>query len=99
MIDYENEKLLSFSEAARWFAGLNGGKCTPSTVDRWTRIGVKGVLLEKVAIGSKVRTSMEACRRFIEARTLGVEKVERTEARQAADSKAAAEELEALGVK
>jgi hypothetical protein len=61
MIDIETEQLCLLAEAA---------KCVPgnphiSTLIRWWKRGVKGVILETLIVGGRRFTSVEAIQRFL----------------------------------
>jgi hypothetical protein len=58
--DLLNEDLISFKVAAREL-----GDTHYSSVARWARNGINGVVLESVLVGGKRRTSRQAVRRFI----------------------------------
>lgn len=49
--------------------------CTPQTIQRWIREGVRGVKLEAMAVGARLYTSEAAYRRFSDrlAAAMGVE--------------------------
>jgi hypothetical protein len=58
-----DESTLSLGEATK----IIPGSPHISTVWRWTRRGVRGVLLETFSVGGKRFTSVEAVRRFLVA--------------------------------
>ena len=61
------EKVVSFTEAAKALPVINGRKIHPSALWRWARKGVKGVRLETRRLGGRFVTSMEAIERFSKA--------------------------------
>lgn len=68
MIDFQNEHLLSLSEAARSIPAIDGRRPHPSTLFRWMVSGIRGgVRLEHARIGRRMVTSKEALQRFIDA--------------------------------
>lgn len=64
-IDIHGERLLTLSQAARALPK----KIAPSTLWRWYRKGVRGVVLETVVVGGARYTSAEAIQRFATALT------------------------------
>ena len=62
-----DEKILTFTEAARTLPPIAGKRCHPSTICRWARKGCKGVRLEVRRLGGRFVTSIEALERFSEA--------------------------------
>jgi hypothetical protein len=75
VIDLQNEKTISLSQAARTLPPFRLGRpVTLSCVLRWVLQGVKTtdgrrVRLEALRLGGKWITSMEAIQRFAEAQT------------------------------
>jgi hypothetical protein len=65
MIDFTNEDLLLFVEAARSLPG----RPHISTLHRWRLRGVRGVRLESVLIGGRRYTSLQALELFFAATT------------------------------
>ena len=65
MIDISTEELLPLTEAPNSIPGRPAG----STMQRWRRRGVRGVLLETCLIGGRRFTSREAIERFAAATT------------------------------
>jgi len=73
MIPIHEENLLPIREVpAELPARHNGKRVHPSTVYRWTKIGVRGIRLECVGIGGRTYTSIEAIQRFGECLGEGV---------------------------
>lgn len=65
----DNEDLVVLTKAAAWIANRTGGRRPNiSTLHRWATRGVRGVVLETVAVGHVRYTSIEAVRRFLEAK-------------------------------
>lgn len=67
MIDLENEKLVTMTEAAK----LLPRRPHTSTLWRWWRVGVRGCRLETVVCGGVRYTTREAMARFIRQLTEG----------------------------
>lgn len=63
MIDICTEQLITFAEAAEEMG------VSLWTVRRWARRGTNGVRLKVACIGRRVKTSMEALQRFLDAVT------------------------------
>jgi Protein of unknown function (DUF1580) len=61
MIDVFKERLVRLSHAAQHLPG----RPHRSSLDRWTRVGVRGRQLETVLIGGRRYTSLEALARFV----------------------------------
>ena len=72
MIDYEQEELLTLSQAARTLPVVRGNKTPhPITIQRWVKKGVKSasgkkIYLEATWIGGTRFTSKEALQRFFQ---------------------------------
>ena len=70
MIDVNRESILTFNEAAATLPyrrrGKPGGK---STLYKWAKHGLRGVILETIQIGGTRCTSREALQRFFDALT------------------------------
>jgi hypothetical protein len=65
----DNEDLIVLSKAAAWIADRTGGRRPNiSTLHRWATRGVRGIKLETVAVGHVRYTSIEAVRRFLNAK-------------------------------
>lgn len=62
-----DEKVLTFSEAARHLPRVNGRRPHASTIWRWARRGISGVKLETRRIGARFVTSVQALERFTAA--------------------------------
>ncbi len=105
-----NETLLSFGQAARKLPAHRGpGRCSPATIWRWIRDGVKlpdgrRLRLEAIRIGGAWRTSEEALGRFVAAQTAAYLPSDapatipiRSPNKRQRDSERAARELEAEG--
>ena len=58
------EELMPVSQAVERFTGR---RISPSTGWRWTRRGVRGIVLESVVVGDRVMTTVAAVRRFFMA--------------------------------
>lgn len=58
-----NEFLVSLADACNYFPI----KCSRQTLERWMRLGCRGIILESVTIGSRRFTSKEAITRFLSA--------------------------------
>lgn len=70
MINHENERLISLSQAAKRLPRRDDGQPVHrNTVARWARGGIAGVVLETLRVGRRRYTSIEACQRFFEALT------------------------------
>ena len=97
MVDFLKEQRLSLTELAR-----QEGVSIP-TPWRWTKRGVKGVVLETFSIGGRRYTTQEAFGRFVERSTAAANGVTLTPAsrsnrqREAAIAKAE-RELEKAGI-
>ncbi len=63
-IDFQNEQLLSLTDAARAVPPIDGKRPHVSTIWRWCRKGVRGIQLEYVRLGHRVCTSERALARF-----------------------------------
>jgi hypothetical protein len=62
----EREAAISFSAATRLpELQKDGRKLHPSTLYRWSKAGVRGVVLETVVLGGTRCTTREAVRRFL----------------------------------
>ena len=59
-IDIHGERLLTLSQVVRALPK----KVAPSTIWRWYRKGIRGVVLETVLVGGTRYTSVEALNRF-----------------------------------
>lgn len=65
----DNEDLVVLPKAAAWIATRTGGRRPNiSTLHRWATRGVRGVVLETVAVGHVRYTSIEAVQRFLAAK-------------------------------
>lgn len=71
-IDYQNESILTFSQAARSLPGTTH----ISTIHRWRLRGIRGVKLESCLIGGNRYTSKEALHRFVNATTKAADGIE-----------------------
>ncbi|HEX2476885.1 MAG TPA: DUF1580 domain-containing protein [Lacipirellulaceae bacterium] len=63
VIDYENEQLLTMSQAAK----LMPGRPNIATIWRWRTSGCRGHKLETILVGGRRFTSREATGRFLAA--------------------------------
>lgn len=71
MLDHED--LVVLPKAAAWIADRTGGRRPNiSTLHRWATRGVRGVVLETVAVGHVRYTSIEAVQRFLSAKPAAV---------------------------
>ena len=100
-LNLSTEPLLSLREAARLLPKRRAGKPThASTLNRWAKGGLRGVVLESIQVGGTLCTSREALQRFFErlsgARTVPVFS-QTSAARQRADQRVE-EELARLGI-
>ena len=70
MIDLQKEQLLTLTEACRILPRRRRGR-KPSfcTVWRWATVGLRGAILETVAVGGTLCTSREALQRFFDRLT------------------------------
>ncbi len=65
MLDVREEKLITFTEAAKYIPIRHGGKkVATSTLYRWAKDGVRGVILESLQCGGTLCTSLPALQRF-----------------------------------
>ena len=65
MIQFENETVVSFKQAAE----IVPGGAHYNTITKWADNGVKGIVLESIRVGRRRFTSKEAIQRFIEELT------------------------------
>ncbi len=61
-----DERVVTFTEAAKLLPKMNGKRPHASSVWRWARKGVQGVRLESRRVGGRFVTSVEALERFTE---------------------------------
>jgi hypothetical protein len=67
MIDLAAEDILTFAQAADWLPRRRAGrKASLSTLWRWTNIGIRGIMLETIYVGTSRCTSKQAIQRFFE---------------------------------
>ena len=64
--DLLSEKLYPIPILARDIPGRGGNPIHPGSMERWARMGVRGVRLEVALVGGQLTTSKEAVTRFIE---------------------------------
>jgi len=64
--DLLSEKLYPIPILARDVPGRGGRAIHPGSMERWARVGVRGVKLEVALVGGQLTTSKEAVTRFIE---------------------------------
>jgi hypothetical protein len=64
--DLLSEKLERIPILARDVPGRGGNPIHPGSMERWARIGVRGVRLEVALVGGQLCSSREAVARFIE---------------------------------
>lgn len=71
MIDLKQERLITLTEAVKldFWPSRRGGRLSLGTIYRWAQVGVGGIRLEVVKIGSALCTSLPAIHRFIERLT------------------------------
>lgn len=67
MISLQEESLVSLRDAVNLLPKSGSKRVHISTLFRWAREGVNGVVLETVHIGSRRYTSHEAIARFVRA--------------------------------
>jgi hypothetical protein len=66
-IDFDQEKILTFSEAAKLLPRRRAGRKTHvSTLYRWSSRGVRGIVLETIQVGGGSCTNREALQRFFD---------------------------------
>ena len=97
MIDWENERPLSFAAAAKSLPT----RPNVVTLWRWRNRGIKGVQLESGLIGGRRYTSREALDRFFAATTAadaGLTVPARSSRQRAADQSRAKATLAAAGI-
>ncbi len=72
MIDLAAEEVVSLAAATKHLPKRRGGKRPHvSTLYRWATVGVNGVKLEVIRVGSTLCTSLEALQRFCDRCTAG----------------------------
>lgn len=64
MIDVINGDLISLAEAAKILPKRRGKSVHLNTIHRWTRQGIRGVILETIRIGGSVYTTANAVQAF-----------------------------------
>ena len=64
--DLLSERLYPLPILARDVPGRGGNTIHPGSMERWARIGVRGVKLEVALVGGQLTSSKEAVTRFIE---------------------------------
>ena len=98
MIDLAAEEVVSLAAATKHLPKRRGGKRPHvSTLYRWATVGVHGVKLEVIRVGSTWCTSLEALQRFCDRCTAGDSgaPVQTTKARQRAIDRSEKELAEA----
>lgn len=60
------DNLISLQEAAKLVPGRDGGHVCYETIRKWAKFGIRGVKLETLPIGGRLRTTPEAMQRFFE---------------------------------
>lgn len=99
MIDHAKEHLLSFGQAAKRLPRRSDeSPVHPNTVARWTRAGIRGIVLETILIGNRRYTSIEACQRFFAALTTAASPPRFDSAEHDASTIEAMRKLEAVGI-
>lgn len=67
-IEIGKERVITLANAARLLPRRRAGrKPHVSTIYRWTSRGLKGIVLETLAVGGTTCTSVEALQRFFDA--------------------------------
>jgi hypothetical protein len=64
--DLLSEKLYPITTLARDLPGRGGKPIHPGSMERWARVGVRGVRLEVALVGGQLCSSRESVARFIE---------------------------------
>lgn len=59
-IDIERDPIISLGQLARRLPPVNGTSTNISTAWRWTRKGIRGIVLETVEVGGKTCTTWQA---------------------------------------
>jgi hypothetical protein len=73
VIDLLREDVLPLAEAAKWLPPRRRGKRPHrTTLDRWAKVGYRGVFLEVVKVGDTTCTSAQALQRFVSNLTAGI---------------------------
>ncbi len=67
MIDFNEEELLTMSQASKVCPKVDGKPPHCGSIWRWARKGIRGIRLEHVRIGNRVCTSLDALNRFFNA--------------------------------
>ena len=94
MIDIRTEQLVTLTAAAK----LLPDRPSATTMWRWTTKGVRGRVLETVALGGKVYTSVEALQRFAVHGGTPEQSTTRTPAARQRDIERAERELAEAGI-
>jgi hypothetical protein len=102
--DILSEKLYPIPTLARDIPGRGGRPIHPGSMERWARVGVRGVRLEVALVGGQLCSSRESVTRFIErvtAARVGIgdhtPKPTRTARQRQRSSDRHAKALEAMG--
>ncbi|MEO9930373.1 MULTISPECIES: DUF1580 domain-containing protein [Rhodopirellula] len=67
-IDVQNEQPITLAEVPKYVPKRGGKKVHYSTVYRWTTKGARGRVLASVMVGGIRYTTIEAVRRFLDAK-------------------------------
>ncbi|MCC6228520.1 MAG: DUF1580 domain-containing protein [Phycisphaerales bacterium] len=100
-IDIGNETIITLSQAAAMLPPRRGGrKVHIATLFRWAQMGLGGVRLEVIRIGSALHTSREALQRFCDALTAArpIPPAPESPASRRAAHAAAERDAQALGI-
>jgi hypothetical protein len=102
-IDTGHEKLVPLRdvETLAWLPRrTRGGKLSLSTVYRWAKLGLRGVVLETLSVGGTLCTTETALMRFFERATAAKSPQRRTLSKEQERAQARARTLlESMGVK
>jgi hypothetical protein len=66
MIDMSKETVFGLCEAAKYVPRTSNRPVHHSTIWRWCRVGIRGVKVEHLMVGSRCVTSREALNRFFQ---------------------------------
>jgi hypothetical protein len=102
VIDIQTEEVAPFAEATQWVPRRLGKKRPAvSTLWRWYKLGINGVRLETILVGTVRCTSRQSLQRFFSAVTAANEGSsrpagDRAEAKRLEDSREAEREFKAV---
>lgn len=74
--DFNRETPILLAEVPNYIPKRNGRKTHYSTIFRWTTKGARGRILQSTLVGGIRYTTVEAVRRFLDARSLSPAVVE-----------------------